>query len=126
MPGDRLALAIRVGRQNDPVRVLDRPADVAEPLGGLGVDLPAHGEIVVRIDRAVLGGEVAHMAEGGVDAVVLAQILVDGLGLGGRLDDHDFHSSSFDGAPVRGEPRNNSGAGYGDAQAACQIGAGRG
>ena len=95
VPGDRLALAVRVGRQDHPVGVLDRAADVAEALGGLGVDLPAHGEIVVRIDRAVLGRQIAHMAERGVDAVVLAQILVDGLRLGGQLDDHDFHSGSF-------------------------------
>ena len=91
VPGDRLALAVRVGRQNHAVGLLDRAADVVEPLGGLGVDLPTHGEIVVRVDRAVLGRQIAHMAERGVDAVVLAQILVDGLGLGGRLDDHDLH-----------------------------------
>ena len=78
-----------------PVGALDRDADVAEPLGGLGVDLPAHGEIMVRIDRAVLGREVAHVAEGGVDAIVLAEIFVDGLGLCRRLDDHDFHSTSI-------------------------------
>ena len=67
VPGDRLALAIRVGRQDDPLGALDRDADVAEAFGRLGVDLPAHGEVVVRIDRAVLGREVAHMAEGGVE-----------------------------------------------------------
>ena len=93
VPGDRLALAVRVGRQDDPVGVLDRSADLAQPLGGLGVDLPAHGEIVVGIDRAVLGREVAHVAERGINVVVLAQILVDGLRLGRRFDDHDFHSS---------------------------------
>ena len=95
VPGDRLALAIRVGRQDHPVGVLDRHADVAEALGGLGVDLPAHGEIIVRIDRAVLGRQITHMAERGVDAVVLAEILVDGLRLGRQLDDHDFHSGNF-------------------------------
>ncbi len=95
VPGDRLALAVRVGRQNHSVGLLDRAADVVEPLGGLGIDLPTHGEIVVRVDRAVLGRQIPHMAERGVDAIVLAQILVDGLGLGGRLDDHDFHSGSF-------------------------------
>ena len=95
VPGDRLALAVRVGRQNHSVGLLDRAADVVEPLGGLGIDLPTHGEIVVRVDRAVLGRQIPHMAERGVDAIVLAQIFVDGLGLGGQLDDHDFHSGSF-------------------------------
>ena len=97
VPGDRLALAVGVGRQDDPLGVPDRHADVAEPLGRLGVDFPAHGEIVVRVDRAVLGREVADVAIGGVDPVVLAQVLVDGLRLGGRFDDHDFHAASFGG-----------------------------
>ena len=97
VPRDRLALAVGVGRQNDPIGAPDRDANVAEPLGRLGVDLPAHGEIVVRIDRAVLGGEIADVAIGGVDPVVLAQVFVDGLRLGGRFDDHDFHTASFGG-----------------------------
>jgi hypothetical protein len=95
VPGDRLALAIGVGREDHAVRVLDRTADVAEALGRFGVDLPAHGEIIVRIDRAILGREIPHMAERGVNAIVLTQILVDGLGLCRRLDDHDFHSGNF-------------------------------
>ena len=126
VPRDRLALAVRVGRQNDALGALDRDADVAEPLGRFGVDLPAHGEVVVRIDRSVLGREVAHVAERGVDAIVLAQIFVDGLGLRRRLDDHDFHSTflrrrdrvlMLKAWAVRA-------AGYGDARAACQIEAG--
>ena len=43
------------------------------------------------IDRAVLGRQVADMAEGGQDLVVLAQIFVDRLGLRRQLDDEDFH-----------------------------------
>ena len=123
VPGDRLALAVRVGRQDHPVGVLDRAADVAEPLGGLGVDLPAHGEIVVRVDRTVLGRQIPHMAERGVDAVVLAQIFVDGLGLRGRLDDHDFHSGSFLRRPATRSRLSSAvrAAGYGDAEADCQI-----
>ena len=123
VPGDRLALAIRVGRQDHPVGVLDRPADVAEALGGLGVDLPTHGEIIVRIDRAVLGRQITHMAERGVDAVVLAEILVDGLRLGRRLDDHDFHSGIFlRRLAARPVAAGRLGAGYGDARAVCQMG----
>ena len=93
VPGDRLAFAVRVGRQDYAVGVLDRAADVAQSLGGLGVDLPAHGEIVVRIHRTVLGRQIPDMAKRGVDAIVLTQIFVDGLGLGRQLDDHDFHSN---------------------------------
>ena len=95
VPGDGLAFAVRVGREDHAVGVLHCSANVAQPLGGLGVDLPAHREIVVRVDRAVFGREIPHMAERGVDLVVLAQIFVDGLRLGRRLDDHDFHSGNF-------------------------------
>ena len=95
VPGDRLALAVRVGRQDHAVGLLDGAADVAEPFGGLGVDLPAHGEIVVRVDRAVLGRQIPDMAERGVDAVVLAQVFADGFDLCGQLDDHDLHLKKF-------------------------------
>ena len=97
MPGDRLALAVGVGREDDAVGALDCASDVAQPLGGLGVDLPAHGEIIVRIDRTVLGGEVADMAERGVDVVAFAQIFIDGFGLGRRFDDHDLHTKQSPG-----------------------------
>ena len=63
VPGDGLAFPVRVGRQDHAVGGPHRAADVAHPLGGLRVDFPAHGEIVVRIDRAVLRGEIPHMAE---------------------------------------------------------------
>ena len=127
VPGDRLALPVGVGRQNNPFGQFDRAADFAQPLGGLGVDLPTHGEVVVRIDRTILGRQIAHMPEGGVDAVVLAEILVDGLRLCGRFDDHDFHVQviSFRGAQRKAQ-RSNSGAGYGEARPPCQISAAAG
>ena len=65
VPGDRFALAVGVGGQDQLVGALDRPGDVVEALLGLGVDLPDHAEIVLGIDRAVLGRQVADMAEGG-------------------------------------------------------------
>ncbi len=94
VPRDRLAFPVRIGRQDHAVGVLHGSADVAKPLGRLRVDLPAHSEIVVRVDRTILSGQIPHMAERGVDVVVLAQIFVDGLRLGRRLDDHDFHSGN--------------------------------
>ena len=63
-------------------------------LAAFGVDLPDHREIVVGIDRAVLGRQVADVAEGGQDLVVRAEILVDRLRLGGRFDDDDVHGGS--------------------------------
>ncbi len=72
VPGYRLALAVGVGGQNHAVGVLDRHADLGKSLGGLGVDFPFHREVVVGIDRAVLGFEVADVAERGVNVVILA------------------------------------------------------
>ncbi len=88
MPGDRLALAVGVGGENELVGALDRPGDVVEPLLRLGIDLPEHLEIVVGIDRPGLGGQVADMAERGQNLVALAQILIDGLRLGGQFYEH--------------------------------------
>ena len=89
MPGNRLAFAIRVGRQNNRVGVLDRFCDVGKALASLGVDLPLHLKIVLDVHRAVLGGQVAHMAERGENLVIPAKIFVDRLGLGRRFDDDD-------------------------------------
>jgi hypothetical protein len=91
VPGDRLALAVWVSREDDAVGVLDRLDDVGEPLAGLGVDLPAHREILVRADRAVLRRQVADMPVGGQDLVVRTEIFVDGLGFRRGFDDDDIH-----------------------------------
>ncbi len=56
VPGDRLALAVRVGGEDDLLGALGGFCDVAEPLLSPGVDLPDHREVVVRIHRSVLGG----------------------------------------------------------------------
>ena len=102
VPGNRLAFAVGVGGEDQRVGVLDGAADLAEALGGLGVDLPAHVEIVVRVDRAVLGREVADVPERSVHVISLAQVLVDGFCLGGRLDDDDLHESDPLAAPAYG------------------------
>ena len=91
VPGDRFALAIRVGRENELVGALERLGDVVEPAGRLGIDLPDHLEVGVRIDRSVLGGEVADVAERRQHLVGSAQILIDRLGLGRRLHNDDIH-----------------------------------
>ena len=56
------------------------------------VHVPVHLEVLVGLDRAVLGRQIADMAVRCDHLVVLAQVLVDGLGLGGRLDDQDVHA----------------------------------
>ena len=92
VPGDGLALAVGVGGQDDAVRGLGRLGDLRQALGGLGVDLPGHGEVLVRADRAVLGRQVADMSVARQDLVVRPQVLVDGLGLGRALDDDEVHA----------------------------------
>ena len=91
MPGNRLSLAIGVGGEDQPVGALQRPGDVVEPAGGLGIDLPDHLEIGVGIDRSILGRQVADMAERGQHLIGGAQIFVDRLGFRRRLDNDDIH-----------------------------------
>ena len=91
VPGDGLALTVRVGGKNEPIRALHGAGDVGDTLGGLGVDLPQHGEILVRLHRTVLRRQIADVAEGSQHLVARAQIFDDRLGLGRRLDDDDFH-----------------------------------
>jgi len=92
VPGDGFAFAVRVGREDEGVGVFQGVRDVGNALGGFGIRLPHHLEIIVRIDRAILRGKVADMPIGGQDLIVLAQVLVDRFGLGGRLDDDKFHT----------------------------------
>ncbi len=93
VPGDRLALAVRVGGEDQLVGALDGAGDVVEALLRLGIDLPEHAEIGVGIDRAVLGRQVAHMAERGQNLVAPAEILIDRLRLGGRFNDYEIHDN---------------------------------
>ena len=91
VPRDGFALAIGVGCQDQLVGTLERLGDLVETAGGLGIDLPDHLEIRVRIDRSVLGREVADMTVRGQNLVAGAQIFVDRLGLGRRLDNDEVH-----------------------------------
>ena len=93
VPGDRLALAVGVGRQDQLVGAFDRPRDVVEALLRLGIDLPDHAEIGVGIDRAVLRRQVADMAERGHNLIAAAEILIDRFRLGGRFHQHEIHDN---------------------------------
>ena len=101
VPGDRLALAIGVGRQNELLGVFDGAGDVVQALLRLRVDLPNHAEIRVGVDRSVLGREVPHMAEGSQDLIASAQILIDRLRLGGRFHQYKLHDNSLIYRPFR-------------------------
>jgi len=88
--------SIRVGGQDQAVGALHGVGDVVDPLGALGFDLPGHGEIVVRLHRAVLRRQVADMAIAGQHPIVGAKVFVDGLNLARALDDDDFHAMGLE------------------------------
>src|SRR5271154_7126852 len=67
--------------------------DIVESLLRLGIDLPEHAKIMVRIDRTALGGQVAHVTERRQDFVARAQILIDRLRLGGRFHQYQIHAN---------------------------------
>ena len=91
VPGDGFAFAIRVGGQIELAALGHRPGDGIEALLGLGVDLPVHGEILGRTDRAVLGRQIADMTVRGQHGVPGAEILPNSLSLGRGLDDQHVH-----------------------------------
>ena len=68
VPADRLALTIGVGREDQRVGLLRRVGDRLQLLGLVGIGFPLHREARVRIDRAVLGRQVADMAIAGQHA----------------------------------------------------------
>jgi hypothetical protein len=99
VPADGLPLAVGVGGQVDGLRLLGGGAQVVEDLALGGQDRVLDGESPLGVDAAddvggvlrPLGvfGQVPDMAHGGHDPEVAAQVLVDGLRLGGRLDDDE-------------------------------------
>jgi hypothetical protein len=93
VPGDRLALAVGVGRQDQLFGPFGGPRDVVEALLRLGIDFPDHAEIGVGIDRAVLGRQVTHMPERGQNLIAGAEILIDRLRLGGRFHHYQIHDN---------------------------------
>ena len=89
VPGDRLALAVGVGGEIQRAAAPQRLGDRADMLVAARVGLPVHGEVLLGAHRTVLRRQVAHVAHAGQHGVSAAQIAVDGLGLGGGLDDDD-------------------------------------
>ena len=93
VPGDGLAFAIGVGGED---RWSDAVLAAFFKLGerlGLALDGDVLGlEVVLDVDAQLTGGEVAQVAHRGPHVVARAEILADGLGLRGRLDDHEGHA----------------------------------
>ena len=83
MPAYRFALTVRVGCQDQAVGLLRLVGNRLQLPGLVGVIIPDHRKAVVRIDRTVLGRQIAHMAIGSEDLVSATQIFLDGLRFGG-------------------------------------------
>src|SRR4029077_3268127 len=89
VPGDRLALAIRVRREVDVLLVLRRLLDLVENLRFALDHVVLGGEILLDVDPELRLRQVHHVADRGLHLVVAAQVLAERLRLGGRLDDDE-------------------------------------
>ena len=81
VPGDCFAFTVGVGRKDQLVVILERLLDVLEPLVAVGFDQPGHLEILVRIDRAILGRQITDVSETCKNFEIRTEVLVDGFGL---------------------------------------------
>ena len=91
VPGNRLAFAVGVGGEDQLVIGLERLGNCLDMSAAVGSDFPGHGKVMLGIDRAVLGRQVAHMTVRGQNRETGAEVLRDGLGLGRGFDDDDCH-----------------------------------
>ena len=98
MPGDGLTFAVQVGREPDVTGSLGQFSQFRDRAGLIGVDLVGGGEVVIHVDPRhrllrALGRparQVADVADRGLHHESRPQILLDRLGLGGALDDHEL------------------------------------
>ena len=87
VPGNGFALAIRVGREIQRVRLLQRTDDRIHVFFIALDDLVLHRETTVGIDGAFFGDEVANMAIRSHHLEIFSEIFADGLRLGWRFND---------------------------------------
>jgi hypothetical protein len=89
VPGDRLALAVRVSREIQRFRLAEGARDRREVALVLLEHLVLHRVVLVRVDRAFLGHQIAHMAVGGEHVELPTQVFFYGPCLGGGFDDDE-------------------------------------
>ncbi len=82
VPRNRLPLAIGVGGEHQPRRLPGRVGDLLEAALLVAVELPVHREALVGPHAPIFGRQIADMAVGGENLEVLAEIFLDGAGLG--------------------------------------------
>ena len=89
MPGDGFSLAVRVGGQVNGRRSLGRLFQLGQRLC-LAFDGDVLGlEPVLHVNAQLPSWQIPEVADGGLYVVARAEVLTDGLGLGGRLDDNE-------------------------------------
>jgi len=91
MPADRLALAVGVGCEDQLVVVFQRISNRFDVFFAVACNLPQHVKLIVGINRAVFGRQVAHVAVRGQNSVIIAQIFVDCFGFGRGFDNNNGH-----------------------------------
>ena len=87
VPGDRLAFAIGVGRQVDDVDGLRRLLDLGDDLALAADDHVLGREVVLDVDAHLRLRQIHDVADRRLHGEAGAEVLLDGLGLGRRLDD---------------------------------------
>ncbi len=104
VPGNRLTLAIQVGCEPDVGCVLGSLLQIGDGLLFRRHDFVSRLEVILQIDArhraldalGILTGQVADMTHRGHHDVVTAEVLINSLGLGGRLDDDELLAAAFD------------------------------
>src|SRR6185312_12461396 len=104
VPGDCLALAIRVGGEIERFRLREPAGDALDVACVLLEHLVAHRIATLRIDCPFFRDEIADVAVRGQHLEVLTQVFLDGLRLGGRFD-HDQIVSHVSAVPRRDQCR---------------------
>ena len=87
VPGDGFPLAVLIGGQPHHVGLPGGLLQLGHELLLIGRHLVLRRVAVLEVDVDAPVGQVAHVPEAGHHVVVLPQEFLDGLGLGGRLDD---------------------------------------
>ncbi len=89
MPGNGLALAVRVRRQIDGGGAFGHLLQLGNNFFFSRDDDVFGGEVAFNVHPKLALGQVLDVAKRGFDLKVLAQVLIDGARLGGRFDDDE-------------------------------------
>ena len=90
MPGNRLALAVRVSRQDDRLGILSFLTDAFEHLAATPDRNILRFKVVFNVYAQLGLGQIADMAVGGLHLIRSAQEFGNRARLGGRLHDHQL------------------------------------